>query len=758
MIDNQNHIIRTGPGQMSVGQFGQSSIERRLVGHQQLSIVEVWSTLTKRKFSITIFALLIFAGAAAYTFLKTPQYEGVARLQIDPSRSSSLGLDESEKSASTDNDSRIKTEVTIIESDAVAKRVMNALQLFSNKAFAGKYTVAGNIKDFDQLNASQRRRLLERFAAALTVKVLPNTQVVEIRFRSADPIVATESANTIIDEYMQRNFHTRVDGTTQLSQWLSKQMEEIQASTTAAQRQFAEFQKEHNLLGTDENDNVVTNRLKQLNEELTQAEADRIVKEGRYKMAKTGNPVLVDSPVPNTTLQVLRTQQAELQAQLAQLSAQFGSGYPKIKELQSQLTDVNAAIEREGANIGTRLSNEYNAAATAENMIRKEFDSQKEEAFKLNENVAQYANLKHQIESGQQLYDALQLKVKEANVTSGLNSTYINVVDRAELPDKPVEPKKALYLSLGLGGGLFCGVLFGLMVDSFDDTLRTSDEVESVIVLPELGSIPFVPTLASKKRPALKNKSGAPNLLGLPGFDLTSIPVLKPNCAAAEAYRSLASVVLLSCVDHPPKVVVVTSAMAGEGKSTVSCNLAAALAQRGRRVLLVDADLRSAGIQEQLGMRPGRNTVFATGAAQYSRYQPIQALPNLHVVPTGFRPTDPHEVLDTARVKQLMEAWSAEYDHVIIDTPPVLLFADVLVMAARADGVIFVTRSGKSRIKASARAREVLTRAGANMLGFVLNSTKRREYYYQYPAEYKRLMSESAETTKTAEASHFRAR
>ena len=190
--------------------------------------------------------------------------------------------------------------------------------------------------------------------------------------------------------------------------------------------------------------------------------------------------------------------------------------------------------------------------------------------------------------------------------------------------------------------------------------------------------------------------------------------------------------------------------MAGEGKSTVSCNLAAALAQRGRRVLLVDADLRSAGIQEQLGMRPGRNTVFATGAAQYSRYQPIQALPNLHVVPTGFRPTDPHEVLDTARVKQLMEAWSAEYDHVIIDTPPVLLFADVLVMAARADGVIFVTRSGKSRIKASARAREVLTRAGANMLGFVLNSTKRREYYYQYPAEYKRLMSESAEKTAAA--------
>ena len=150
-------------------------------------------------------------------------------------------------------------------------------------------------------------------------------------------------------------------------------------------------------------------------------------------------------------------------------------------------------------------------------------------------------------------------------------------------------------------------------------------------------------------------------------------------------------------------------------------------------------------------MHPGRNTVFATGATQYSRYQPIKGLPNLHVVPTGFRPTDPYEILDTARVKQLMNAWSQEYDHVIIDTPPVLLFADVLVMAARADGVLFVTRSGKSRTQASLRAREVLTRAGANILGFVLNGAKQREYYYEYPAEYKRLMKSDVNDENHAE-------
>jgi succinoglycan biosynthesis transport protein ExoP len=734
MIEKHRGIVTTMRPDLTVGLPPAGG---RIMAQQQLSFVDLCNALARRKVPILGFATLVLCLVAAYTFLRTPLYEGVARLQIDPSRSSSLGLDEAEKPIPTDVDSRIKTEVTIIQSDTVVMQVIKSLRLRDQPQFAGKDVVSGAAKDAAQLTAVQGRRLLERFKDSLTVKVIPNTQVVEIRFRSPDPALATDAANSLIDEYMQRNFHARVDGTAQLSQWLSRQMEEIRVSTAAAQQQFADFQKEHNLLGTDENDNVVTNRLKQLNEELTQAEADRIVKEGRYRMARSGNPVLMDSAIPNTTLQVLRTQQAELQGQHAQLSAKFGKGYPQVRELQTQLAEVNAAIEREGQNIEVRLANDYTAATAAEGMIRGQFERQKEEAYRLNENVARYENLKHQVESGQRLYDTLQLKVKEAGITSGLNSSYISVVDRAELPDKPVEPRKKLSLALGLGGGLLGGVMLGLILDSLDDTLRTCEDAEAVMALPELVSIPFLSALTKKDH---KRLSPA-NLLGLQGSEVSSISVLKPQCAGAEAYRALGSVILLSCLDNPPKVLVVTSAMAGEGKSTISCNLAAALAQRARRVLLVDADLRCASIQQQLGMRPGGHTVFATGATQYSRYQPIKSLPTLHVVPTGFRPTDPNETLDTTRIRQLMTAWSTEYDHVIIDTPPVLLFADVLVMAARADGVVLVTRSGRSRAKASLRARNVLLRSGANILGFVLNAAKRREYYYEYPAEYKRIIT-----------------
>jgi capsular exopolysaccharide synthesis family protein len=698
--------------------------------------MDLWRTLARRKVAIFGFAAAIFCLVAAYTFTRKPIYDGVARLQIDPNRSRDLNLDDSEKTPqSVDTDSRVKTEVAIIQSNTVAMQVMKSLGLYANPSFAGKDAVPASIGDLSELSSAQRQRLLGRFNGNLGVKVLPGTQVVEIHFRSSDPQLASDTANSIVDEYMQRNFQVRVEGTMQVSQWLSRQLDEIQASTTASQQKLADFQHQNNLLGTDESDNIVTDRLKQLNEELTQAEADRIVKEGRYRLARSGNPELIASVVPSTTLQMLRTQEADLKAQYSQMSAKFGNGYPKVRELEAQLSRLEAAINTEGGNIETRLANEYDAAAKAEAMIRDDFEKQKGEAYKLNENVGQYAILKHQVESGQQLYDTLQLKLKEAGVSSGLASSYVSIVDRAQIPDKPVEPRKTLDLALGLGGGLFGGLLLGLMLDSFDDTIRTCDELESITMLPELSSVPFLAALSRKQTKGI-------HPLNILASGSAPISAREPNSACGEAYRSLCSVVLLSSLDHPPQVLVVTSALPGEGKSTVSCNLATTFARAGKRVLLVDADLRCSSIDRQLGIskEPGLSNMFAEQPAKWPRSQPVAGLPNLHVVPAGFRPAGPVEILGSPMMQRLMAAWRTEYDHIIIDTPPMLPFADALVLAARADGVILVARSGVSRSKALMRAQELLTRSGANVLGFVLNAVRRPEYYYEYPDSYKELI------------------
>jgi succinoglycan biosynthesis transport protein ExoP len=708
-----------------------AAIENRSVAPHQLSIVDICRILAKRKALILTFAAIVLGAVAAYTFLKTPMYEGVARLQIDPTRSTSLGLDDGkDKVESSEVDGRIKTEVAIIQSDTVAMEVMKALQLYADPNFAGKDTIRTLIKDLAELTPPQRRRLLERFKDDLTVKTIPATQIVEIGFRSPDPVLATNVANSIIDEYLQRNLAARVKGTAQVSQWVLGQMQEIRANTTAAQDKLAVFQKENNLLGTDESDNIVTDRLKQLNEELTQAEADRIVKEGRFRLANPGNAELIGSLTPSTTLQVLRTQEADLRAQYAQLSAKFGSGYPKLRELQEEIAHVETAINAEGENIKTRLANEYDAAAKSESMIRRQFEQQKAEAYKLNEHVAQYAILKHEVEAGQQLYDTLQLNLTTAGITSGLASSFVDVIDRAQVPDKPVEPKKGLYLALGLGGGLFGGLLLGLIRDSFDDTIRTSEELEAVAAMPELVSVPFLSALAKKNRKELKS---ARSLFSL-GSSFSPMPHRDPNSPGVESFRALCSIILLSSSQNLMKTLVITSATPGEGKSTVSFNLATALAQRGKKVLLVDADLRSFSVRSQLGaVCPTLGSMCMAGGPDHPRYRPIANLPNLNVVPAGFRPTDPTELLDSLRMQELMTAWRAEYDHIIIDTPPVLPFADALVLAARADGVILVARSDMSRASALLRAREVLARSGANILGLVLNAVRSREYYYEYP-------------------------
>jgi capsular exopolysaccharide synthesis family protein len=720
-------------------------IEHRTVAPQQLSIADVCRTVARRRRLIFNFTAFVLCAVTAYIFLKTPTYEGVARLQIDPTRSTSLGLDDDkDKLSSVDVDGRIKTEVTIIQSDTVALQVMKALRLYADPKFAGKDTVWKPINDLSELDPSQRRKLLERFKDDLTVKTVPATQIVEIAFRSSDPVQATKAANSIIDEYLQRNLSARVQGTAQVSQWVLEQMQEIRANTTAAQQKLAQFQRDNNLLGTDESDNIVTDRLKQLNEELTQAEADRIVKEGRFRLANPANAELIGSLAPSTTLQVLRTQEADLRAQSAQLGAKFGTGYPKLRELQDEIDHVEAAINSEDQNIKNRLANEYDAAAKSENMIRTQFEQQKSEAYKLNEHVAQYAILKHEVEAGQQLYDTLQLNLKTAGITSGLASSFVDVIDRAQVPDKPVEPRKALYLALGLGGGLFGGVLLGLIRDSFDDTITTSEELEALAALPELVSIPFVPALTKKNSKELKYTR---TLFSL-GSSYSPTPARDPLSPGVEAYRALCSIILLSSMQESVKTLVVTSAIPGEGKSTVSCNLAIALAQRGKKVLLVEADLRNASDRSPLDLCPSLSIMCKAGGPDHPRYRPIPTLPNLNVVPAGVQPIDPTELLDSVRMQELMRAWRAEYDHIIIDTPPVLPFADALVLAARADGVILVARSGVSRAKALLRARHVLLRSGANIRGLVMNAVRDREYYYDYPhGEKQRFLSSSQTIT-----------
>jgi capsular exopolysaccharide synthesis family protein len=673
----------------------------------------------------------VFITVALYTLTMTPIYESVARIQIDPSRSSNLGLDEmiNEKLGSGEGGSRIQTEVRVIESDTVAMRVIEALALAKQPAFAGKSAADAKIIDPLAMSASERQGLVNRFHGSLTVKILINTQIVEVRFRSTDPKLATLAANAVVAQYMQRNLQTHYDGTVQVSNWLSKQMEDLQSKAAGAQEKLADFQKRNSILptGGDDNNNIVTDRLKILNEQLTQAEADRIVKEARHRVAMTGDPELIASVVPSTTIQILRTQEADLKAQLAQLSSKYGSGYPKVREIQNQLVRLDSAIAAEIANVGKRLDDEYLSASKTESLLRAQFNEQKDKAYKLNEHGVEYAVLKHDVENGRDLYDTLQLKLKMAGVTAGLSSSYVSVVDRAEIPASPIEPRKRLNYFLGLFGGLVTGLLLAFVAESLDDTLSSSEELEQCTALPVLCSVPL-------EQVAGQAKNASPNEDAV----LQVVPLLlnHPRSQAAEAFRGLRTAILLSSPDRQPKVIAVVSSVASEGKTTVSVNLGIAFAQRGESVLLIDGDLRRSTMHTQFGLphsQFGTSTVLTQGMNEHSIVTPVESLPNLSLMPAGPHPPNPAELLGSKRMAELLETMSAKYDRVIVDTPPVLSVADSLALANIADAVVLVVRSRVARKKAVLRVRDLLQRASSNVVGVVFNCVDLKlEHYYYY--------------------------
>jgi capsular exopolysaccharide synthesis family protein len=423
--------------------------------------------------------------------------------------------------------------------------------------------------------------------------------------------------------------------------------------------------------------------------------------------------------------------------QAAQLKSKFGPDYPKVRELDKQLVSVQADIDAEINNLTKRFAEEYNAAVKTEGLLQDRLNTTKQEAFKENESAAQFDILKHGAESASELYDGLQMKLKEAGITAGLNSNNVDIIDRASIPPYPVLPKKRSALAFGFLGGLIGGIALAFFFESLDDTIRTSDDAEAVSQLPTLAVIPHF-VISGRKGSATSpaDKAEQQRLLKV-SPDLVSY--VDPQSIAAEGFRTLRSSILLSAVDHEPKLLLMTSSFAAEGKSTSAANLAISFAQRSARVLLVDTDLRKGTLHMKfrLSNRAGLSTLLSRESGNEAYEHPLPELPNLTVLSRGPIAPNPGEMLASRAMEEMLTQWRGEYEHIILDSSPILAVADTLSLAPQVDAALILVRSGVTRKRALIRVREQLRRASARVLGTVINDVDlRMENYYTYSKRY----------------------
>jgi len=710
-------------------------------GSGEINLSDLVRILRRRVRLIAASLIVVLVLGVLYCVVRTRRYEAISELAIYPEGSDALDMGDITASiggGGLDFDEKLETQVRILKSKSMAWSVISELRLDKEPTFAGHrkliflgpYVLPGAPEQIEKTDSERKNQLLEKFSKSLTVQTISRTQAVEITFRDASPALAREVVNHLSSAYAQRNFVTRFNDTMKASDWLSSQLDQLKSRVEESQSKLAQFQKQTGIFGTDENDNLVLSKLGDLSKELTDAEADRIVKEAKYRVAQSGNPELIGTIVPDSVLPVLRGQEADLKNQLAQANTEFGPHYPKVIQMQNQVAQLDKSLHKEIADIQERFRGDYEASAAAEKQLQASFDQQKQKAYDMSEGLSQYGILKREVESGNDLYEDLLKKLKEAGVVASLKAATIDVIDPATLPTRPIEPNIPLAMALSMILGLGSGVGLAFIAENLDNTVRSTEDIESLTAIPLFGSVPHFKLNQSSqtKNPGSMRKASTETTTLVP------IVLLRPNSQISEAFRSLRTALLLTSARMPPKAVLITSALPGDGKTTVTMNLAAVLAQQGARVLLVDADLRRGLIAERLNLDRnfGLSGSLAGAGVWRDAIETIPEAPNLFILQAGLRPPNSADLLGSTKMHDLIEDWRAEYDHVIIDSSPCLAITDAVLVAQKTDTVILVTRIAHTPRASLRRVSELLQSSNVHVAGIVINDVGITDDYYGY--------------------------
>lgn len=628
------------------------------------------------------------------TLLDTKRYTASASVQINDQSQRVLGNDvETDQIANNgwDTDRFLQTQVDVLKSRALAERVMKRLRLEGSAAF---YTqMEAGKPDPETPPPAIREMTLGLLRGNMEVRLPRNSRIATITFESTDPALSAQVANAFAEDFIQASLQQRFDSSAYARNFVAGQLQDARLRLEDSERNLNAYARQAGLIrprdltgnrsGQEDatgGSSVTSASLMQLNAAASEAHANRIAAEARVRALSSKSLLADREALQNPAVQTLFTRRAEVEAKLEDELTRHLDGHPSIRQLRAQLKVIDGQLNLAAQNMRSAAQADFDAALATENQLRAQVEALKASTMAEQDRSVQYNLLAREADTNRALYDGLLQRYKELNASAGISTSNIAIIDRADPPTGPSSPNLLKNMAFALLGGLGLATIATFLRSQFDDIVRVPEDVENKLQLPLLGVVPLA---------ELDQQLG------------------DPKSAVCESYNSLRSTLLYSTSEGLPRTLLVSSSQPSEGKTTTSCELARGFARMGRRVLLVDVDLRRPSLHHHLGLTNARG-LSSLLTRQDSLDQIVQpgGQENLAVITSGPVPPSPTELIASPLMEQLVEEMAERFDVVIFDSPPILGLADAPLMSALVDGVVFIIESERARhgsLKASLR-------------------------------------------------------
>ena len=693
------------------------------------------------KRGMLLLGISVIAGIAAYfaTALQTPIFQAHSSLEVQTINENLLNIQNvspvAPSTGAFSQEYEIQTAIRTFKSRSVIVNALSKLDLRQRLEAAQKPGVDSRLLNGLRYRSPKHVPLTEEQLLVLVyngtkIQAQTNTRVLDLTVDSPDSTLSSDLANSLTDSYIELSMKKRWDSVQSVGTWLTSQMKDLKVSLERSEAEMQTYAQKSDLLFTSETDNVAEQRLKQMQEEMLRAQADRVAKQSRFEQANMAGSESLPEVLDSTTLKEYQVDLTRMKQQLAELNSSFTGVYPKTVKLRAQVASLEQARDRERETVVARLHNEFDVAHRRERLLRADFARQASQLSAQSAKVAQFNLLKHEVQTTRQMYELMGQRVREAGLASAMRASNVQVMDRATPPPLPHRPSRLV----NTGFGVLSGFLFGMAGVIVSGNRRLSvykpGQLVAELRLPELAVIPSdIPVstrslLPSRKSLSLISKNEAPQV------ELATFENRSP--AIADSFRGAVIAIIGGRNGVCPQVIVISSAWPGEGKTTVACNLAIMLAQSNRRVLLIDGDLRRPRLHSifQASDSLGLSDSLFTGAPP--RIQPT-CTPRLSLLTSGSLSNV--DGLFTANLPILIRRLRADFDFILVDTPPLLQIPDARMIAQSSDAVILTVDAKVSSREDLYSAVALLQQDKIPLLGTILNnyrvdSTDRRYNYY----------------------------